>query len=247
MSQTRGVIVASDAKGEWLLPWWWERYASTNTLPVAFIDLGMTTKALSWCENKGQIIPCAKKECISNLSEVQSQKWTEVYGSSYISSREAWFQKPHACLLSPFQETLWIDIDCEVLSPVDEAFAYLQAECAVWYGSSLSVPSGLEKMAEAGTLCNSGVIAFKKNSLLIKEWAKRAEEQADQYFGDECILSTLIYEFPESVTYLPEEYNWRMSRGVPLQAKIIHWKGEWGKKYIAAYGGIAPLLKNFNI
>jgi len=34
-----------------------------------------------------------------------------------------------------------------------------------------------------------------------------------------------------------------MSRGVPIQVKIIHWKGEWGKQYIAAYEGLKPLIQ----
>jgi hypothetical protein len=35
-----------------------------------------------------------------------------------------------------------------------------------------------------------------------------------------------------------------MSRGVPLYAKIIHWKGEWGKQYIREHGGLKPALSN---
>lgn len=245
MSQNRGIIVASDAKGEWLLPWWWERYSSANTLPVAFIDFGMTEKTLSWCKERGIVIPYKQEHSLTEASYDQLEGWTKIYGESYRSSRDAWFKKPHACLLSPFEETLWIDIDCEVLDSVEEAFSYLKKECAVWYGSSLSIPEGLEEEAKSGVLCNSGVVVFKRNSFIVKEWARKAVFEQEKYFGDECILSSLIYRFPDLVTWLPEEYNWRMSRGVPFQAKIIHWKGEWGKQYIAAYGGLKPLIQEY--
>lgn len=245
MSQSQGVIVASDAKSEWLLPWWWERYSSSNTLPVAFIDFGMTEKALSWCQERGSVIEYIEKDSLLEVSFERLEEWSKIYGDSYHSSRKAWFKKPHACLLTPFQETIWIDIDCEVLAPLEEAFFYLKKECAVWYGSSLCVPENLEDVAQAGVLCNSGVVVFKKGSFIIQEWARRAALEQGKYFGDECILSTLIHKFPDLVTWLPEEYNWRMSRGVPVQAKIIHWKGEWGKQYIAAYGGLKPLLNKF--
>jgi hypothetical protein len=240
---TQGILVASDSEGEWLLPWWWEGYSCTNTLPVAFVDLGLSNQMKSWCEEKGQLISLENEFSKDDTCSKQLEEWASFYGNSFFSSRDAWFKKPAACLLSPFDETIWIDLDCEVLAPLEDIFSYLNSnELAVWFGSSLHPPKGLEKIWEAEKLCNSGVVAFKKNSLLIREWAKQALENKDSYFGDECILSHLIYQNPDKVAFLPEIYNWRMSRGLPLEAKIIHWKGEWGKKYIAAYGGLRARL-----
>ena len=223
----RGVVVASDSNSEWLLSWWWERYSSCNTLPVVFVDLGMTSDAIVWCKEKGEVI-------VLNQSTQNS--------SSQLKS--VWFKKPSACLLSPFTQTLWLDLDCEVLSFLDPVFDFLieGKELVVSYGHAVDFPENLEKEALSGTICNSGVLVFRKGSELMRKWEKKALEESDLYVGDECILSILIGQSLETVGLLPEIYNWRMCRGMPLYTKIIHWKGEWGKRYILQYGGLKSAL-----
>jgi hypothetical protein len=48
----KGVLIACDEKLEWLLPWWWFHYQSYHQLPVAFVDFGMSNKAIDWCKKK---------------------------------------------------------------------------------------------------------------------------------------------------------------------------------------------------
>ena len=51
-----GVIVGSDANHEWLLVWWWENYSRFNSLPVAFVDFGMSPESRKWCQERGLIV-----------------------------------------------------------------------------------------------------------------------------------------------------------------------------------------------
>ncbi len=232
MQRKNGILVASDENTESLLPWWWDRYSSYNSLPVAFVDFGMSLKMREWCSEKGEVIPFPENR---------------VYEGHFDNSRNAWFKKPAAHLLSPFEQTLWLDIDCEVLSSIECAFSFLHenTELAICYGSAVETPKGLETAFDAETLCNSGVVVFKRESSMIQEWAKKALYESDKYLGDECILSELISLSKSKVSLLPEVYNWRMCRGFPLYAKIVHWKGEWGKKYILKHGGLKPMLEKF--
>jgi hypothetical protein len=242
--EKKGFLVASDQNLEWLLPWWWDRYSSFNSHPVCFVDFGMTKEAVLWCRDRGQVIAVNEPHVFSPLSEEKRQEFEKIYGKSFCQSRQAWLKKPLACSLSPFEQTVWLDLDCEVLSQLTDMFDFLSPtkEMALCFGSTSSPAQWIQEAFDAGTVCNSGVIVFSKKSSLIAQWERMVKEQSEQYFGDECILSLLICRHLDKVSRLPEAYNWRMSRGVPLYAKIIHWNGEWGKQYIAKHGGLQPAL-----
>lgn len=234
---SRGVLVASDSHMEWLLPWWWERYSSCNALPVVFVDLGMTAKSKEWCQERGELLSVTEVV----FSDTAIKEWEEVYGSSYEQARKAWFKKPLACLLSPFDETLWLDLDCEVLSSIESIFTYLEGkELAIALNRALTNSEGfpLDDLLSF----NGGVIVYRKGSEIVKEWARIALAESHLYWGDDHILSILIHHLQEKVEVLPSAYNWRVADGTPFYAKIIHWCGEWGKAYILKQGGMKGLL-----
>ncbi len=238
----KGVLVASDSHMEWLLPWWWERYSCCNEFPVVFVDLGMTSEARLWCQERGEVLTVTEVFSFDTVIK----EWEEVYGSSYGQARKAWFKKPLACLLSPFEETIWMDLDCEVLSSIEPIFAYLEGkELAIALDRVSAIPEGFspEDNLESQLIFNGGVIAYRKGSHLIKEWARIALAESHLYWGDDYILSTLIHQGQEKIQILPPIYNWRLADGTPFYAKIIHWCGEWGKACIAKQGGLKGLLE----
>ncbi len=235
----RGVLVASDSHMEWLLPWWWERYSSSNALPVVFVDFGMSLKMKSWCQERGVVIHLEERSFPKEISK----EWSCSYGDSYLQARQAWFKKPLACLLSPFEETVWIDLDCEILSSIESIYQVLEKDKEI--GVALD-PLGFVS-EEIPSAFNSGVIVFRKNSLLIQRWARLCLQESDQYWSDDRVLSAVIHEFQEKVVILPPIYNWRISEGVPFYAKIIHWCGEWGKAYIVSHGGLKESLQKFPV
>lgn len=243
MSPTRGILIAADIHIQWLLPWFWERYTACNTLPIACVDLGLDQKGYTFLQDKATIIPLPALPPFPKPKASCWKHWEAIYGSSLPSARNAWLKKPASCLLSPFEETVWLDLDCEVLSPLEPIFAFIEKhDVAVQYGFPERPIPGLEKESQEGVICNSGVIVFRANSVLLQKWAEEMLTSSSTHLGDETLLSSLLLRFPHLATALPTRYNHAMVDGVPLDASIIHWKGEWGKAFIQAHGGLKPLL-----
>lgn len=221
-----GVVIGADRNSEWLLPWFWERYTTTNRLPLAIIDMGMSHGARSFCMDKGEVI------------ELQMPKLPTL-----SSQLQGWFKKPFACLQTPFEKSLWLDCDCEVLKSLDPLFS-LDVEIALALDTENSHLKEIElgTIAEGEVLYNSGVILYQKTSPILTSWAKKVTEEKSAFFSDQHVLSRLIKERSYPVHPLHEDYNWRMSQGMNFNASIIHWAGSWGKEYIRKYGGLAHEL-----
>lgn len=225
----RGCIVASDLSQEWLLPWWWDHYSMHNTLPVTFVDLGLSSEGRSWCKQKGHYVQLPyiplhvldKKE----LPQEQILAWEQEHGTHFWPSRNAWFKKPLACLQSPYKKTLWLDLDCEVRGLLDPVF-------------ELSIPAshmtiGREYTERHGEGVNSGVILFETPCLLLQSWAEEALRNSHLYVGDQDILSKFMQENPSSMGVLPPIYNWSRFQGENPNAVIMHWHGNHGKTVIS--------------
>jgi hypothetical protein len=95
-----GVLLMCDANQEWMLEWWWYNYRKFNSLPVHFVDIGMTDAGRQWCAEHGtlSILPSF------NLKH--------------------WYKKPFACITSPFMYTIYMDNDCQVMGDVSPLLDY---------------------------------------------------------------------------------------------------------------------------
>ncbi len=239
-----GILVALDEKAEWLLPWFWIRYSAHNTLPIAFVDLGLSHYGKSFCSEKGILLTLESMPELSALTD-DVDKWQTLLGNNIEESRSAWRQKPFACLQTPFERTLWLDLDCEVIQSLDSLFelkegVYLAEETE----ASISSGRELQVVYADEMLYNSGVILYSHDAPLIKKWAQAVLDEGDAFYSDQHVLSRVIYTHKMSVKTLHENYNWRMSRGLNIQAAIVHWVGSWGKDYIRCHGGIGEDLAN---
>ncbi|NGX45338.1 MAG: hypothetical protein K940chlam2_00487 [Chlamydiae bacterium] len=236
----RGVIVASDERSEWLLPWWWARYSARNTLPVCLIDLGLSHFGRTFCKERGTLlaldgaVSCAAKD---QISKEQAAHWEAIYGKELWEMRSAWFKKPHALCQTPFKKTLWLDLDCEVLLPLEPLFENHQND-------SFVIASETESafLAEGEPLYNSGVILYERTDPILEAWRAASLLKSGEAWGDQQLLSRIISEEQFPITLLDERYNWRMARGLNIHAAIIHWVGSWGKEYIRKHGGLADDL-----
>lgn len=218
-----GVIVASDQGQEWLLPWWWDHYRSRNDFPVAFVDFGMSEKAKRWCRKRGALIPFnGPKNFVTKIEDPELiQKWEGVYGKNVWTLREAWYNKPFAMLQSPFEKTVWTDLDCEIVGSIAPLFALEKVAVA------------RERSVIEGDIgYNAGVVVFPKDSPSIKKWTEVCAASNHLHLSDQDILTALIDEGSLDVIELPDIYNWRMKFGVNFGAVIIHWVGGWGKEMI---------------
>lgn len=242
----KGVIVGADRKIEWLLDFWWSHYSKHNSLPVTFIDFGMSEKAKKWCSKKGVVLPLQMQASVAPKSKINphiAKQWEEIYGKGVWKMRQSWFKKPFALLQTPYEQTLWLDLDCEVLGPLDSLF-----DCCNGVALAKETEGAHAHEKEKGQLLenevlyNSGVILYRKDAPLVQQWAKSAVTLNTGFLSDQQLLSRLIFLNKIKVEELGSEFNWRMSQGVNFQAVIVHWAGEWGKAYIRKHGGISKCL-----
>ncbi len=242
----KGVIVGCDIQQEWLLPWWWERYSEENNFPVLFVDFGMSQEARCWCEQRGNTISIDVDFSLSSTTYLRNcaNTWKIFYESSSLPHlRNQWFKKPFACLASPFHRSVWIDLDCEVLQSIDPLFQ----QCNNADTIALVREYEDQHLPKLHPLVryNGGVIAFNYGAEIIQQWAEDSIYRKDHFFGDDVLLSTLIFERKYAVCELPEIYNWKFVWGLNINAVIYHWLFAKGKEFIKNQGGIKHLIKDF--
>jgi hypothetical protein len=218
-----GILVGSDARQEWLLPWWWENFRRHNQYPVSFVDFGLSQEKKAWCRERGELIALRTPPLfVKDREEVcgaLAEGWESHYPDTFWASREAWFKKPLACLQSPYERTIWCDLDCEVVQPLDG----LMRACDDVSGIALAKDFSSQEMY------NSGVIVFQKNHPLIQEWAKQSIEKNGLFRGDQDLLSQIIAEKGLSICELSPIYNWSVGFGKREDVVIYHWLGDAAK------------------
>lgn len=229
-NMSRGVLVGADATQEWLLPWWWKHYSRHNTLPVTFVDFGLSANANSWCKARGNTIPLildksfiAAKETVDPEHALLWERW---YGKKMWSWRQSCFNKPFAYLLSPYEETVWLDLDCEIFDNIEPIFQFIGR-------SEFAIADPLDEECY-----NSGVVVYKKNSTILKKWVKMCLDQNAKFCGDDYVLTYLLNQEKLSFQRLPTEWNWVTKLGINFFVKIFHWTTAAGKDFIKYHQGI---------
>ncbi len=241
-SKKCGILCGADRMQEWLLPWWWSRYREHNSYPVTFFDFGMTEEMKAWCAERGELCSLTTDFFIhphQNIDSKRAKDWENLFGWTVWQSRHIWFKKPFAFLNSCYEKTIWLDLDCEVLGPLDFLFSHSGIALVREYYSD-HLPQD-----DPNVRYNGGVIVFQHGAPIIEKWAEGAQTKNHLFAGDDLLLSYLIHEHRLKVRELPEIYNWRMVRGLNLNAVILHWLGSGGKAYIRKHGGIKPSLDAF--
>jgi len=238
----QGVVIASDVKQEWMLPWWWANYTRYNLFPVTFVDFGLSEKGRGFCKQRGELVEIPVLPFIGRKEDVALEKahfWESLSdGRSWWDKRVLWHKKPIALLQTPYERTIWLDTDCEVKAPLDPLFEQIanKREILICQDSDATQKEVGEKgfILEDEVLFNSGVVGFCKGSEYIKEWAEYTIKEHAAFFGDDTLLSRLIYERKWQVQKLDPLYNWKdLERGAHPDAKISHWAGEAGKFFIS--------------
>lgn len=241
------MICGCDQAQEWLLPWWWSRYREHNEFPVTFFDFGMSKEALSWCKERGRVMGIEWDPSVivsrSGVDPVLVREWEEIYGWTLWNCRLSWFKKPQALLHSPYSRGIWVDLDCEILGSLAPLFTACEEKEQI--ALVREYPSEHLPKLSKGVKYNGGVIAFHREAPILQKWAKASLALNGSFMGDDPLLAHLIYEEQLDVGELPEAYNWRLVRGLNLNAVILHWVGSGGKEYIRTHGGIKPALDAF--
>lgn len=243
----RGVLCGAEKSQEWLIPWWWSRYSEHNDFPVTFFDFGMSEEMRDWCAQRGEVVQVElDSSFITPRSEIDQELakcWENDYGWRVWSSRRTWFKKPFAFLESPYEQGIWIDIDCEILGSLQQLFSDFDSSCDLALVREFRCEH-LERQ-DPNIRYNGGVVVFEHGSKILEKWAESAMTQNHLFAGDDPLLSHLVYAHQIEVQELPEIYNWRMVQGINLSTVILHWVGSGGKAYIRKHGGLKPSLDSF--
>ncbi len=237
---TDGVLVGCDQTQEWMLKWWWQNYARFNSLPVSFIDFGMSQSAKLWCKSKGSIVTFPlQNEYFNYKEQVNSSLRTTWEGSYYGNiwiSRKIWLLKPFGLKETPYKRSIWTDIDCETHGNISHLLEYCNNECGFGIvqepqrSQNNSRHRGILKSNETGY--NSGVIVFKQNSCVIDKWTENTLLSHKEFLGDQDVLNRTIYLEKFEICEMPNIYNWRPADGENKNAVITHYVCERGKQAI---------------
>jgi hypothetical protein len=240
-----GVMTGCDAAAEWMLPWWWENYRRTNDYPVAFADLGMSSRARAWCSLRGRVVDVPRGRA------------------------GGWFAKPLAILRSPFRWTLWLDLDCQVRANLGEAFAYADRGLAVtvdpYYPAvrgdargdarGMGVRGmGVSPMCSTGILpvsvssssvspssssgssspsLSSGVVAVRHGEPAAQAWAAQVMRRLDRLRDDQAALEEIREACRDRIVLMPRRFqHLRLDAADNPEALVMHWTGPEGKRRI---------------
>lgn len=222
-----GVIIAADETQEWLLKWWFEHFKTSNQFPITVFDLGMSASARTWVKNKATVIPFALPKGMIHLKEsIDPEKvagWENRYEGDLWQGRLHWFSKPFLLLKSPYDRTIWMDLDCEVSGKIDPLFDY----CNEKDGFSIFIlpVDGLE-------LFNTGVMVSKRHSPIPLKWAESVYKENGDHFGDEPLLMEVVKREKFFITPHPITYNFPTNLLRSPNAVIKHHIGGRGKTQI---------------
>ena len=132
----KSFVVGVDHNMQDLIPWWYENVKNYHPdIHITIADFGLTESALDWISGRVDKIITYERH-----------------------PRYAWFYKPQAMLECPYEYTCWLDIDCEVLMPVEEIFDFptdermaLTVDVArgdFWWATGVNVVKGKPKILQ---------------------------------------------------------------------------------------------------
>jgi len=217
-----GVLTGCDESHEWMLKMWWHYYSKTNTYPVVFCDFGMSKSARLWCEQRGTVlIPQAPKNIATPKKDVDPKLWKEwekAYTDIIWTKRNVWFIKPYATAQSPFENSIWLDLDTFVIKPLTPLMEASQE-------TGIAMCHCYDKVS-----FNTGVISYQTKLPLIQQWADTTPSLTHQFIGDQETMNHLVQSQNISVKVMPSIFNQRFQYGISEDTFIIHFTGAFKKE-----------------
>ena len=209
----KSFLTGADHQLQDLLPWWVECVRTHNPdIHITIADFGLTESAHEWAK--------------SNVNTVIKYD---------RHPTNAWFYKPKAMIECPYEYTCWLDIDCEVLKPVEEIFDYpTDTQMAL---TQDVVRGNVNHPSEGAYWWAVGVNVIKGKPQILEDWARNSIDS--NLRGDQEVLRAMIQanaEYNNMIIRMPIEYQWlriMLANGYDSpNKKIIHWTGPMGKAHI---------------
>lgn len=135
-----------------------------------------------------------------------------------------WFYKLHAVIEAPEKRVAWLDVDCEILTSIEDVFDLVPPDMI-----------GLTRDIVRANWWATGVIVVNDRPKLLYDWNYRLN--AGNIRGDQEALKEMVGTEPnEQIQELPQDYQWlRISLNSGHDSptkKVIHWTGPVGRKHI---------------
>jgi len=209
----KGILTGCDQRQEWMLKWWWTNLTKHSNVPITFCDFGMSPSARAWCQSKGAVITQSEEMFpIKDLNKhVANPPWKEKITPRMWDHRPIWFYKPLVLPKSPYDRTLWIDVDCEVKETLAPLINLpLTKDCFAIRQTSEKDNEGARKIGYLGPHVSgvqAGVILYEKDTPVIPAWIDRFLKNHPMEFSDEHCLGQLLHENPFEITYFSPLYN----------------------------------------
>jgi len=200
------ILTGVDTNHEDLLPWWLNNAIKHNSNEnIGVWDLGMS----------------------SVMRERIQKEYPDVWLSIPLSKNTSsgWFYKLHAVIEAPEKRVAWLDVDCEILSNIEDMFNLVPPNMI-----------GLTRDWVRGNWWATGVIVVNDRPKLLYDWNVRLNAN-DGIRGDQEALQDLIgNNTHEEIQELPQEYQWlrislNQGKDSPTK-KVIHWTGPVGREHI---------------
>lgn len=212
-------VTGCDSHTEWMLPWFIENYKKRNTLPIVFVDFGVTPMMLEWCK--------------IHFYDVVTLPSIHSFGCR-------WFLKPEAILSIDGVNKVWLDTDCEVLGNLSNIFDLLQRN------KLNMIPDGPWTRRSFQKWHNSGVVGVINNPEILHIWGNECRINntpfGPTHRGDQEVLHHMIQKSDRIgireiyINDLPLEYNTLrldvLDKTAPPNPLIVHWTGAKGKDEI---------------
>jgi len=199
------ILTGVDSNHEDLLPWWLNNATKHNTNEnIGVWDFGMSN---------------AMRE------KIQTQYpnvWLSIPLDQHFTS--GWFYKLHAVIKAPEKRVAWLDVDCEILTTIEDVFNLVPPDMI-----------GLTRDWVRGNWWATGVIVVNDRPKLLYDWSNRLNE--GNIRGDQEALNDLIGNYThEEIQELPQDYQWlriSLNSGKDSPTKrVIHWTGPVGREHI---------------
>ena len=160
-------LTGVDINHEWMLPWWVDNIKKYNSTDIMICDYGMSAKMSEWAQSNSN------------------------YFLKYpVHNKCAWFYKVQSLFDSPYEQTCWLDADCQVLTNIECIFNFCEKDKV-----------GLTKDPIRGPdWWATGVILIEGLSILLQDWNSeclKANTRGDQ---------EALYELLEKNSIITNKY-----------------------------------------
>ena len=199
------ILTGVDSNHEDLLPWWLNNAIKHNSNEnIGVWDFGMS----------------------SAMREKIQKEYPDVWLSIPLEKRKdsGWFYKLHAVIDAPEKRVAWLDVDCEILTNIEDVFNMVPDDMI-----------GLTRDWVRGNWWATGVIVVNDRPDLLYKWNDRL--LSGDIRGDQEALEALVgKDTHPQIQELPQDYQWlRLSiangKDSPTK-KVVHWTGPEGKRII---------------